>query len=151
MTRPTEVERALAAYVARRERIDRGESRWVELAELFTPDAVFLDPHWGRIEGREDIALFLERSMHGLDGWTFPIEWTLVDGDRAVVKWQNRLPGADARGRPYETPGISVLEYGRDGCFAREEDLLDLTAVFRLVEESGWRPSVALYQPPLHR
>src|SRR5262245_6125272 len=74
---------AYARYVAERARAERGEIGWDALAEaFFTEDAVFVDPAWGRTEGRAAIAAFFAESMRGLDGWTFPEETTVVEGDR---------------------------------------------------------------------
>ncbi len=53
-------------YVALRDEIDRGRKPWSALADFFTEDAVYIDPGWGRIEGRESIRTFFERSMAGL-------------------------------------------------------------------------------------
>src|SRR5207248_9754367 len=64
---------ARASYrraVEARETVHRGEARWSVLAEqFFTEDAVFVDPAWGRTEGRPAIAQFLDESMAGLDSW----------------------------------------------------------------------------------
>ena len=32
-------------------------------------------------------------SMQGLDDWTFPIEFTAIEGDDVVIKWTQRTPG----------------------------------------------------------
>ena len=42
---------------------------WDDFADNFTEDAVYIDPAWGRIEGRESIRDFFERSMAGLTGY----------------------------------------------------------------------------------
>ena len=60
--------------------------------------------------------------MQGLEGWTFPHQWSMVDGTRLVTAWMNRLPGQRADGSFYEAPGLSVLEYAGDGKFASEYD-----------------------------
>ena len=52
-------------------------------------DAVYIDPAWGRVEGRGEIRKFLEESMAGLEGWTFPRDWTVVlDGTRMASAWR---------------------------------------------------------------
>ena len=143
-----EVRAAYAAYVAARERIQAGDLPWSTLGDFFTDDAVFVDPAWGRVEGREAMLEFFEESMAGLEGWTFPELWTVVDGDRVVTAWWNRLPGARPDGSPYQALGISVLRYAGDGRFCYESDVLNMAEVAELVAESGWTPGPGFTLPP---
>ena len=85
------------------------------IMEFFTDDATFVDPAWGRVEGIENIKRFLVESMAGLEDWSFPRQFTAVDGDRLVSGWQNRLPGRRPDGSPYQALGISVLVYAGGG------------------------------------
>jgi len=136
-------------YVAARDRVEAGELGWDVLADFFTEDATFIDPAWGRVEGRDAIRGFLEESMAGLEGWTFPRDWTAVlDGYRLASGWQNRLPGAREDGSPYQAPGVSVMHYAGDGRFSYEEDLLNMVHVTELIRESGWKPAGAFHLPP---
>lgn len=143
-----EVRAAYDAYVAARTRAERGEIGWDGLADFFTEDATFVDPAWGRVRGRDAIRRFLAESMGGLEGWTFPRDWTLVEGRRLVSAWRNRLPGQREDGSHYEAPGISVMLYAGDGRFASEEDLLNMVHVAELIRESGWRPGPGFTPPP---
>ena len=68
------------------------ERRWADLADLFRPDGVYQEPFFGHIEGRDAIRGFLVRSMSGLDDWEFPIQWVVIDENRVVTQWLNRLP-----------------------------------------------------------
>jgi ketosteroid isomerase-like protein len=145
-----EVEAAHDRYVATRARIEAGELGWDALADFFTEDATFVDPAWGRIEGRERIRRFMVESMAGLEDWTFPHLWRVVEGDRIVAAWQNRLPGARPDGSPYQALGISVIRYAGDGRFSSEEDVLNMVHVFELMQESGWQPNDRLHAPPKH-
>jgi hypothetical protein len=147
--RSAEAREAYGRLVATRQRVERGELPWSALAEeFFTPDVVFIDPAWGRNEGRAAVADFMDRSMAGLDDWTFPEEWTMVDGDRVVSFWWNRLPGNRPDGRPYQAPGISVLHYAGDGRFSYELDVLNMAEVMELLRDSGWRPTGPAARPP---
>jgi ketosteroid isomerase-like protein len=145
-----EVERAVARYRELRRQADAGEIGWDGLCEMFTEDAVFIDPAWGRVEGLENIRQFMKESMAGLEDWKFPIEWTSIDGDKVVVKWQNRLPGRRADGSFYDVSGISNLIYAGGGRFSYEEDHLNMVVVNEVIRESRWRPLAGFNPPPAH-
>ena len=135
-------------YVALRDRAEAGEVGWDVLADEFTEDAWFSDPAWGRVEGRDAIREFMTDSMTGLEGWTFPRLWTRVDGDQLVSVWKNRLPGTRADGSFYEATGVSILTYAGSGKWASEEDVLNMSHVFELIRESGWKPGPGAKPPP---
>jgi ketosteroid isomerase-like protein len=144
-----EIRDAYDRMVATRDRVETGELGWQALADFFTEDATFIDPAWGRVEGRAAIRQFLEDSMAGLEGWTFPREWTAVSaGNRLISGWQNRLPGARADGSPYQALGISVLIYAGGGKFCYEEDILNMAHVVELIRETGWKPGPGFQPPP---
>ncbi len=145
-----EVEAAVAQYLAVRERMDRGEGGWDEMADLFTDDATYIDPAWGRIEGNDAIRAFMSESMAGLEDWLFPIEWVSIDGDHVVVKWTQRLPGQRADGTHYDNSGVSLLTYAGGGRFSRSEDHLNMLHVYEVIGESGWRPGKGFNIPPEH-
>lgn len=134
-----EVEAAVAAYLATRDRIDAGHGTWADLAPHFTDDAVFVDPAWGRCEGLDEMrATVFGRAMDGLEGWTFPTDFFLIDGDTVVVKWRQVIPGTD--GRDHVQSGISTLIYSGDGRFRYEEDLLNMVHVMEGIGASGYQP-----------
>ena len=115
-----EVEAAVARYVEVRERMDRGEGGWEDMAALFTDDATYIDPAWGRIDGIAEIKAFMSESMAGLEDWLFPIEWIAIDGDHVVVKWTQRLPGQRADGSHYDNSGRVAADLrGRAGSSPR--------------------------------
>jgi ketosteroid isomerase-like protein len=143
-----EVRSTYERYVATRDRIEAGELGWDALADFFTDDATFIDPAWGRIEGIARIRRFLVESMEGLEGWEFPHEWAMVQDDRLIARWQNRLPGRRADGSPYQAPGYSLMVYAGGGRFSYEEDLLNMVHVGELIRESGWKPGPTFNAPP---
>lgn len=143
-----EVVAALDAYVELRSRIAAGDATWVDLADLFTDDVVYIDPAWGRLEGRAALLEFLDESMRGLEDWDFPIEYTAVSGDTVVIKWTQLLPGTRADGSRFAQSGISTLVYAGDGKFSYEEDLLNMAHVLEDLGESGWRPGEGFVIPP---
>jgi ketosteroid isomerase-like protein len=111
-----EAREAYARFVAARDEVDAGRKTWSELADFFTEDAVYIDPAWGRIEGRENIREFFEKSMAGLTGhgWSTPENWIMVDGARVVSQWDQVL-GQGADGKRCFVPGLSPgLEPTRD-------------------------------------
>lgn len=149
MADAAEVRAAYERLVELRGQIEQGEQPWSALAEeCFTEDAVYIDPAWGRYEGREAITRFMDESMQGLDGWTFPEEWTMVDGDRVVSFWWNRLPGERPDGTPWQAPGVSILDYAGDGRFSRSLDLLNMVEVGEIMGDSGWEPAGPMNLPP---
>ena len=134
-------------YVAQRERCVAGDAPWSTIGQWFTEDAVFIDPAWGRVQGRDVITRYLDHSMTGFEGWSFPEEWTMVDGDRLVTYWWNRLPGTRADGTPYQAPAFSLLHYAGDGLFDYELDLMNIAEVGALVVESAWVPGAGMSVP----
>jgi ketosteroid isomerase-like protein len=142
MARSDEVQAALGAYVGLRERIERGEATWTDLAGIFTDDAVFIDPAYGRVEGLEAIRRFLDESMRGLEDWRFPIEFTAVDGDNAIIKWTQLLPNGRRQS------GYTRLIYAGSGKFRYEEDQLNMVHVLDDMRALGWRPAPDFVRPP---
>ena len=126
-----EVAATAASYRSLRQGHGRGEQPWTALADLFTDDAVYIDPAWGRIEGHDEIRTFMEESMTGLEDWTFPVEFIAIEGDDVVVKWTQVLPGTRPDGGQWTQSGYSTLVYAGDGRFSYEEDLLNMTHVHR--------------------
>lgn len=143
-----EVRAAVDAYCALRSSIEAGTAAWTDLAELFTDDVVYVDPAWGRIEGIDELRVFLDESMRGLEDWTFPVDYTAIDGDTVVIKWTQQLPGARPDGSRYEQSGYSTLVYAGGGKFGYEEDLLNMIHVFEDLKASKWRPGAGMLVPP---
>lgn len=143
-----EIRAAYTRYIETRNRVEAGELGWDALSAFFTDDATFIDPAWGRIEGIEAIQRFLVESMAGLEDWSFPHEWTVVEGERLVAGWWNRLPGSRPDGSPYQAPGVSIMLYAGNGRFSYEEDLLNMAHVGELIRESGWKPLPGFNVPP---
>ena len=142
-----EVKEALDNYLMVRESIESGEAKWDALAKCFTDDATYIDPAWGRFVGKEAIIQFQRDSMAGLEDWSFPIEWIIIDGNRIVIKFWNRLPGRRADGTYYQAPGFQELIYAGNGQFSYDEDLLNMVHVMELIQESGWQPGPDVKMP----
>jgi ketosteroid isomerase-like protein len=143
-----EVRATVDAYVALRARIEAGDATWIDLADYFTEDAVYIDPAWGRIQGLEEIRAFLVDSMRGLEDWRFPIRFTAISGDDVVTVWDQVLPGQREDGQPYRQTGVSMLRYAGHEKFSFEEDLLNMAHVLEDLGASGWRPGPGFTAPP---
>ena len=73
-------------------RIEAGDATWLDLADFFTDDVIYRSGVGPR-PGLDCIREFLVDSMVGLEDWSFPIEFTAIDGDTVVIKWWQQLPG----------------------------------------------------------
>lgn len=135
--------------VAMRDKIDVGECGWDKMADFFTEDAVYIDPAWGRQEGRETIRQFFQDSMAGLTGhgWSTPERWTMVDGHRLVSHW-DQLLGENPDGGQWRVPGVSILYYAGDGLFCYSHDYLNMTAIGEVLKKMSWRPPEGFNRAP---
>jgi len=143
-----EIEAAVERYVQIRSDAEDGRSGWDALDEMFTDDATFIDPAWGRIAGIENLREFWRESMAGLDDWRFPHLGLIIDGDQVVLRWTNRLPGRRDDGSYYEAPGISMMTYAGGGKFSYEEDIMNMVHLFEVITESGYQFAENMNQPP---
>jgi ketosteroid isomerase-like protein len=146
-----EVRAAVERYISVRDDINAGKGTWRDLAQFFTDDAVFIDPAWGRVEGIEEMkATVFGEAMVGLEEWSFPTEFFVIDGDTVVIKWSQVLPGRRDDGTAYAQSGYSTLVYAGDGKFRYEEDLLNMVHVFEDMKASGFRVPPEMGLPQKH-
>lgn len=140
---------AYEAYVKQRDKIDAGDAPWESLAEFFTEDAVFIDPGWGRIEGRENIRAFLPKAMAGLteSGFCTPEHWITTEGARIVSRWDQVL-GSKPGGGDWRIPGMSLLYYAGDGLFCYEMDMLNMIHFAETAKAMQWQPPAGMNHPP---
>ncbi|UCE86285.1 MAG: nuclear transport factor 2 family protein [Deltaproteobacteria bacterium] len=110
---------------------------WNAYADCFHEDGVYVEHAFGTFRGREKIRAWLVPIMEPCQDWTFPTEWCVIDGNRIVFKWWNRLPGRRADGSRYEFAGVSILIYGGDGKFASQEDIYNFDETRTVMRE--WR------------
>jgi len=96
-----EIEREFQRRIAMQERDD-----WKGFGETFTQNALYVEHHEGTFEGREAILAWLLPVMDRCRGWTYPIDWVAIDGNRVIYHWKNRLPGKRPNGSFYEFPGL---------------------------------------------
>jgi len=145
----TEALQTYARFVATRDEIDEGGQTWSVLADFFTEDAAYIDPAWGRIDGREAIRDFFETSMAGLTGhgWSTPENWTMAQGARLVSQWDQVL-GHREDGSPWQVPGLSILYYAGEGLFCYSHDMLNMTHIGRTMRDMRWKPPETFNMPP---
>jgi SnoaL-like protein len=119
MTHPLgEVESQFRRYV----QIGAVGEDWDAWADLFTPDARYIEHVLGNMEGRDTIKRWIVDIMNRFpELYTF-YEWHMIDGDRVVMYMQNRRDHPDPSQPPIDFPGISVLTYAGDGQWSSEED-----------------------------
>jgi hypothetical protein len=134
-----ELEEAFAAYQARGAEAGR-TGDWAGWAEQFTPDAVYVEHHYGRFEGRDAIRAWITETMSAFPGSAmpeFPIGWYVIDEDRGWVVCQvfNRMvdPGD---GSIHEMDNLTVLHYAGDGQWSYEEDVYNPADFEAMVR--GW-------------
>ncbi|MEQ6902103.1 nuclear transport factor 2 family protein [Nocardioides sp. YIM 152588] len=123
------VDEITEAYAAFHERVEemRVAGAWEGYADLFTPDAVYVEHGMGTFRGREEIRDWAVRTMTAYPGRLmtgFPLAWQVVDADAARLVCEVRNPMPDpGDGTAMEEPNITIMTYAGDGLFAGEEDV----------------------------
>ena len=143
-----EVQKAVDTPHKLRDKASAGEIGWEAMVDMFTDDATYIDPAWGRYKGRDNIRQFLRDSMQGLKDWKFPTDWYVIEGNRVISRFRNRLPGRPADGTYYDVPGVSIIEYAGNGKFSFEEDVINMVHLYEVLTESGWVPGPDMKMPP---
>jgi len=100
---------------------------WDGYADLFTPDAEYVEHAMGTFRGRDEIRAWSVRTMTSYPGRVmtgFPLSWQVVDADAARLVCEVRNPMPDpGDGTMLEEPNITIMTYAGDGLFSREEDV----------------------------
>ena len=126
----------------------RGEAGWADIAAHFTEDAVYIDPVWGRYEGRAAIAKFMHECMVGFDDWRFPTLWSVVKDNLIICAFWSRVPGSRPNGGHYDCFSINVSIYAGNGEFCYENDIFNMAELAQLIQQSGWKPPAHSHAPP---
>lgn len=120
-----EIEEAFARYQEVAARAG-ASGDWNQWADLFTEDATYLEAHYGRFEGREEIRRWITSTMAEYPNnemTEFPIDWYVVDDERGwvVCRVWNRMrdPGD---GSLHQEANLTVLHYAGSGLWSYEED-----------------------------
>lgn len=109
---------------------------WDAWAELFTPDARYVEHVLGNLEGREAIRNWIKPIMAQYGEIYTAYEWHSVDADagRVMVYMQNRRDHPGGSG-VIDFPGITILDYAGNGQWKREEDFWAVPTATRASEE----------------
>ena len=122
----SEIEQAFSAYQQTVAGIaTTGE--WERFADLFTPDATYVEHAFGTFTGREQIRAWSVKTMTSFPGNTmtsFPIAWHVVDEPtaRVICEVRNLMPDP-GDGSLHEASNLTILTYGGDGLWSCEEDV----------------------------
>ena len=146
-----EARAAYAPFVHARDEAEAQRVAWGNLADFYTEDGVTIDPVWGRIEGRETIRAYCERSMAGLTGygWWSRENWTMHHGHRVVSQW-DQVVGTRTDGSDAAVPCLSILYYAGEGLFCYEYQMVNVAQIQAALRDVGWQPSAEMNAPPEH-
>jgi len=112
---------------------DRGD--WDAWADLHTVDGVWNECHLGRFEGREAIRDAITSVMAQAPAeMFFPVEWSMIRGDRVVFYPAQCLPDPTGGDAEYRFGCVTILEYGGDGQWAYQEDVYNPIAAQSVFE-----------------
>ena len=99
---------------------------WVGWVDSFTPDVEYVERQFGTMHGRDAVREWITNLMAGSADVHAVLNWYIVAGDRVVFDMWNRYHHPDPADSPIDFAGLSVLTYGGDGLFKREEDYWDV-------------------------
>jgi len=143
-----EIREAWNHVIATRDKISRGEAKWADIAEHFTEDAIYIDPVWGRYEGRPAIRKFMHDCMEGFDDWKFPTLWSVIKDNMVICAFWSRVPGKRKEGGYYDCFSLNISIYAGNGLFCYENDIFNMAELGQLIKASGWvPPSFAIPAP----
>lgn len=108
---------------------------WAAWVDHLTPDVEYVERQFGRMHGRDEVRSWITELMAVSADVHAVLNWYIVAGDRVVFDMWNRYFHPDPAQPPIDFAGLTVLTYGGDGLFAREEDYWDAkTAATAYVE-----------------
>jgi ketosteroid isomerase-like protein len=117
-----EVEAEFERYVERGQ-IAVATGNWDQWADQFTEDARYFEHHYGKFNGREEIRNWIKGVMQPFPDMDFPVEWRMIDGNRVVMRCQNRLADPTGGEASYQFPTLVILHYAGAGQWSYEEDV----------------------------
>ena len=111
---------------------------WNPWADLFTEDATYVEHLFGQFGGREAIRRWITSTMaKNPEMKFFPVEWYVIDEERAWVVCQvwNRMadPGD---GSLHQSYNFTLLKYAGRGLWSYEEDVYNPEHFQKMIR--GW-------------
>jgi uncharacterized protein (TIGR02246 family) len=122
----SEISEAYAAFHSKVETfVATGD--WSGYADLFTPDAVYIEHAMGTFRGREEIRAWAVQTMTAYPGRVmtgFPLTWQVVDPEssRLICEVRNPMPDP-GDGTMLEESNLTIMTYAGGGLFSCEEDV----------------------------
>ncbi len=121
-----EIAKAFAAYQETVADITQSGD-WARFADMFTQTASYEEHAYGTFSGREEIRSWVLETMTAFPGnamTSFPIAWHVVDAptNRVICEVRNLMPDP-GDGSVHEASNLTILTYGGDGLWSREEDI----------------------------
>jgi len=109
---------------------------WDAWADCFTADADYIEHVLGNLRGREAIRAWIKPTMEQFCELYTVYEWHTVDPEsgRVIIYMQNRRDHPSGRG-VIDFPGVTILDYGGDLLWRREEDYWAVPGAHRSTEE----------------
>jgi len=114
----SEVESAFRHFIAVG---DSGD--WNAWADLHSEDGVWVEHHLGTFRGREAIRKGIVAVMAQAPPMEFPVEWSMIDGDRVVFYPWQVFPDASGGAEEFRFGCVTILEYAGNGLWSYQEDL----------------------------
>lgn len=136
-TSTSEIEEAFTAYQETVAGIATS-GEWERFADLFTPDATYVEHAFGTFIGREEIRAWAVRTMTSFPGNTmtsFPIAWHVLGEptNRVICEVRNLMPDPGDRSL-HEASNLTILTYGGDGLWSCEEDVYNPMTFLRMTQ-----------------
>jgi hypothetical protein len=117
----TEIEQAFHAFWT----TGATNEDWDGWANHLTEDVDYVERQLGTMQGREAVRTWITELMAVSYDVHAVLNWYIVAGDRVVFDMWNRYFHPDPEQPPIDFAGLTVLTYGGDGLFRREEDYWD--------------------------
>ncbi len=120
---------ATVAEIAAEAAADRAAapSAWTRFADLFTPDADYIEHALGTMHGREEIRPWIVKTMTRFPGdhmVAFPNLWKVFDAPTGRVIFEVDNPMCDpGDGSVITATNLSIVTYAGDGLWRCEEDI----------------------------
>lgn len=118
---------------------------WNHFADLFTPDATYLEHAYGTFTNRDEIRDWVTETMSTPPGcWmpAFPPSWHVIDEDRGRIVCEIRNVMLDpGDGSTHEATNITILDYAGDDLFSAEEDVYNPARFVTML--AGWGRAAA--------